>query len=59
MGRPKLDASEEAGRTKLRHVRVPDELWLGAAVKAEQDGETISAVVRELLRAYLRGDVTL
>ena len=42
-----------AGTIPVRHVRVPDALWTPAAAKARDQGETISTVVRQLLRDYL------
>jgi hypothetical protein len=35
-------------------VRVPDEIWLPAKAKAEDNGETISEVVNRLLERYGR-----
>lgn len=43
-------------QTKIRHVRIPDQIWNPAAVKArEEDGITISELVRDLLRDYNGG----
>lgn len=39
--------------TKLRNVRVEDELWLPAKTKAESEGRTLSDVIREALRRYI------
>lgn len=39
-----------------RTIRIPDEIWLPAKAKAEAEGETLSDVIREALRAYARED---
>lgn len=38
--------------TRVRHVRVPDAIWLEAAANANAEGLTISELVRMLLREY-------
>lgn len=45
--------------TKIRHVRVADDPWITAATRANEDGETISTVVRILLRKYAKGEIDL
>lgn len=40
--------------TPLRNVRVPDEVWDAARVKAEAEGTTVSAVVLAALRQYVK-----
>lgn len=42
-------------QTKIRHVRVPDAVWLEAARNAEAEGMRISELVRDLLRDYNAG----
>lgn len=44
--------------TTIRAVRVPDELWGAAAACAEQNGETVSDVIRRALEAYAAAGVT-
>ena len=39
--------------TRMRGVRVPDELWLAAMARAAVRGETLSAVVRRALSCYV------
>ncbi|MDH6291902.1 hypothetical protein [Rhodococcus opacus] len=39
--------------THMRNVRVSDELWDVAKVKAESEGRTLSGVIRESLQAYV------
>ncbi len=39
--------------TKLRNVRVEDELWLPAKAKAASEGTTLSDVIRKALRKYV------
>lgn len=41
---------------KIRHIRMPDPLWHAAAAKAEENGETISEVIRRLLHEYVDQD---
>lgn len=38
--------------TRLRNVRVPDEVWQAAKERAEENGETVSDVVRRALEEY-------
>lgn len=39
--------------SKVRHVRVPDEVWDKAVAKAEQAGTTISQKINHALRVYV------
>lgn len=48
----------KTGQKTIRHVRTGDE-WVAASERAEREGETISAVVRALLRKYARGEVDI
>jgi len=40
--------------TKHRAIRVEDELWDDAKAVAKQNNETLSEVIRERLRDYVR-----
>lgn len=40
--------------TKLRTIRIGDELWEAAKQRAEDDGRALSDVVRELLDGYAK-----
>lgn len=51
-GRPSLTGHAGVS-TPQRQVRIPDDIWYGAAAKAAEQGTTASAVVRELLREWL------
>lgn len=42
------------GKTPNRTVRVPDEVWEEAKRKAAEEGKTVSDVVGDCLRRYLR-----
>lgn len=42
-----------APKTPSRNVRVSDNLWQAAQVKAAQNGETVSGVVRRALERYI------
>ena len=44
--------------TKLRTVRVADDLWDAAREKAVADNRTLTDVVREALTNYARGERT-
>lgn len=44
---------------KNRVLRVPDELWDAAQAKAQQEGATLSAVIRRLLTAWLKATVVV
>lgn len=53
-----MASTEKSGKSTVRHIRVPDELWIAAATRAESDGG-ISYVTRELLRRYAAGEIDL
>jgi antitoxin component of RelBE/YafQ-DinJ toxin-antitoxin module len=38
----------------LRAIRVDDELWQAAQVKADAEGRTVSEVIRELLERWVK-----
>ena len=40
--------------TPPRSVRIPDDLWAAAKVKAEAKGETVTDVVVRALRRYVK-----
>ena len=41
-------------KTPLRAVRVDPELWEKARAVASENGENLSAVIRDALRAYIK-----
>lgn len=43
--------------TRPRHTRYPDDDWRRACARANQDGHTISAVLRAFVRAYADGRI--
>ena len=43
---PKPDTQGDRSATKVRAVRVSDEVWQAALEKAAENGETVSDVVR-------------
>lgn len=47
--------TDKSNHTKVRHLRVPDPLWIAAAEKANAEGANISEVNRALLRGYVDG----
>jgi hypothetical protein len=51
-GRPSVSGIDGA-HTPQRQVRIPNDVWYGAARKAEAEGTTASAVVRRLLREWV------
>lgn len=40
-------------KTPLRAVRVEDALWEAAQAKAAENGDSLSAVIRDALRQYI------
>lgn len=42
--------------TKVRTVRVEDEIWLPAQEKAKKNNQNLSDIMRAALRAYLDQD---
>lgn len=54
MGRPSLDGTMRAGKSPVRHVRLPQELDALLAQRAEQENRKPSEVMREALDSYLR-----
>jgi predicted DNA-binding protein len=48
-----IDGVPNKPKTKGRSIRVPDELWQEALTTSQQQGETISDVVREALQEYV------
>jgi hypothetical protein len=40
------------GKTKVRHIRIPDSVWEDAKTQAEEDGTTVSAAVVAFLTRY-------
>lgn len=45
--------------TRLRNVRVPDEIWLPAKERAEREGTTLTAVIVQRLEEYGRNEDTV
>lgn len=41
-------------KTPLRAFRIPDDLYRAAQAKAEERGETLSAVIRQALIRYVK-----
>jgi len=41
-------------KTRARSVRVPDDLWAAAKVKAEERGETVTDALVRALERYVR-----
>lgn len=46
--------SPNAPKTPLRTIRVDDDLWRKAQQRAEAEGRTVSDIVREALRKYVK-----
>jgi hypothetical protein len=42
------------GETTPRAIRIPDDLWEAALAKAEENGDTVSDVVRRALERYVK-----
>jgi hypothetical protein len=45
--------------TTIRHVRVSDELWNAALTQAEKEQTSVSEVLRDLLQAWVAGQITV
>ena len=41
------------GKTPVRNLRVPDEIWRAAQEKAEDEGRTLTEVIVAYLRRYI------
>ena len=46
-------ARPATGKTKLRNVRVPDELWNAAMTEAQEEGRTLTDVIIGDLHRYV------
>lgn len=44
-----------AEHTRIRGIRVPDDVWDAAKARAERDGTTVSEVVRRYLARWGKG----
>jgi hypothetical protein len=42
-------------KTPQRSVRVPDDVWQAAKVRPDEEGRTLSDVVRASLESYAKG----
>lgn len=40
--------------TPLRSLRVPDDLWQAAVMRADEQGTTVTAVLLDALRAFVK-----
>ena len=40
------------GKTKVRNLRLPDEVWLPALAKAQAEGRSLTSVIAAYLRRY-------
>lgn len=45
--------------TERRTIRVDPELWMAAQAKAAEEGDNISAILRDALRRYLNESETV
>jgi hypothetical protein len=52
------DEVTPAGRTPLRNVRVPDDVWNAAKERSEREDVPLSQLIRRVLRAYADGAKT-
>jgi hypothetical protein len=43
----------------MRYIRVDEQLWHKAIVKARNDGTNLSTVIRDWLEAYVNDDVPI
>jgi hypothetical protein len=52
------DEVTPAGRTPLRNVRVPDDVWNAAKERSEREDVPLSQLIRRVLGAYADGAKT-
>ena len=45
--------------TTIRNVRVSDDLWGAALTRAEKEQTSVSEVLRDLLQAWVAGQITV
>jgi len=50
---------QRAEGVKMRGVPLHDDLWGAVKAKAASEGRSRAEVIRELLRAYVEGTITL
>lgn len=46
-------ARPATGKTPVRNLRVPDELWEPALAKAQAEGTTLTEVIKKYLTRYV------
>ena len=47
------------GNTPLRNVRIADDIWQAAKERADQQGESLSDVIRRALEQYVNTETCL
>jgi hypothetical protein len=45
--------------TKMRYIRIDEDLWRKAIVKARNEGTNLSTVIRDWLDGYVNDDVSV
>jgi predicted transcriptional regulator len=53
---PREEHTAHVAETKVRTVRVDDELWEAAQAKAKRRRETVAAVIKRALLEYVEGE---
>jgi predicted transcriptional regulator len=53
---PPMEDTSPVAETKVRTVRVDDELWKKAQEKAKRRRETVAAVIKRALLAYVEDE---
>lgn len=53
MTEPKPRGRPATGRTPIRNVRIPDDVWKPALDLAKARGETLTSVIETALKRYL------
>lgn len=48
--------ARQVGKTPLRAIRIPENIWLAAKLKADADGVTVSEIIRLALTNYANPD---
>lgn len=52
----RIKARRVSKGTARRSIRIEDGLWRAALAKAAEEGRDVSAVIRELLTKWIKGD---
>lgn len=49
-----MAANNGNGNTPIRHIRVPNDVWLAALEAAHENGTSVAAILNATLRRYVK-----